>query len=53
LAEERIDLLAEVFNHPQFYGASSVDGNIESPTFGQIVGAAPPRIVQLAMRLHF
>jgi hypothetical protein len=30
-----------------------VDGNIESPTFGQIVGAAPPRIVQLAMKLHF
>ena len=26
-----------VFNHAQFYGAGAVDGNIASPTFGQIV----------------
>jgi hypothetical protein len=40
-----------VFNHPQFYGAVAVDGNIESPTFGNIVAAASPRLVQLAARL--
>jgi carboxypeptidase family protein/TonB-dependent receptor-like protein len=42
-----------VFNHPQFYGAGAVDGNIVSSTFGQIVAAAPPRLVQLAAKLLF
>ena len=42
-----------VFNHPQFYGAGSVDGNIASPTFGNIVAAASPRLVQLAARVTF
>jgi hypothetical protein len=42
-----------VFNHPQFYGAGAVDGNIESRTFGQIVAAASPRLVQLAAKVTF
>ena len=42
-----------VFNQPQFYGAGSVDGNISSSTFGQIVRAAPPRLVQLALKYSF
>jgi hypothetical protein len=42
-----------VFNHAQFYGANSVDGNINSPTFGAIVHAAPPRIGQVAMKVRF
>jgi hypothetical protein len=29
-----------VYNHPQFYGAGAVDGNIASRTFGQIISAA-------------
>ena len=41
------------FNHPQFYGAGSIDGNIASPTFGNIVSAASPRLVQLATRVTF
>jgi len=41
------------FNHAQFYGPSSVDGNINSPTFGQVVSAVPPRLVQLAAKLLF
>ncbi|MGD0891531.1 MAG: carboxypeptidase regulatory-like domain-containing protein, partial [Terracidiphilus sp.] len=32
-----------VFNHAQFNGPSSVDGNIGSSTFGNVVSAAPPR----------
>jgi hypothetical protein len=28
-----------MFNHAQFFGANSVDGNINSPTFGQVVTA--------------
>jgi hypothetical protein len=42
-----------VFNHPQFYGAGAVDGNVASPTFGHIVGAASPRLVQIAAKFAF
>ena len=42
-----------VFNHAQFYGANSVDGNVSSPTFGHVVSAAAPRLVQIAAKLHF
>jgi len=31
-----------VFNHAQFFGPQSVDGNIGSSTFGQVVSANPP-----------
>jgi hypothetical protein len=42
-----------VFNHAQFYGAGSVDGNISSPTFGQVISAAAPRILQVAGKFYF
>jgi hypothetical protein len=42
-----------VFNHAQFYGPASVNGNINSPTFGQVVSAAPPRLMQVAARFVF
>jgi hypothetical protein len=42
-----------VLNHPQFYGAGAVDGNIASSTFGQIVAAASPRLVQVAAKFTF
>jgi hypothetical protein len=42
-----------VFNHTQFYGPSSVDGNIGSNTFGQVISAASPRILQAALKLNF
>ena len=42
-----------VFNHAQFYGASSVNGNISSGSFGQVVSAASPRLVQLAVKFMF
>jgi hypothetical protein len=41
------------FNHAQFFGAASVDGNISDATFGQVVNSMPPRLVQLAMRFLF
>jgi hypothetical protein len=41
------------FNHAQFYPNGSVDGNIDSPTFGRVLKAAPPRICQIAIKLHF
>ncbi|HTV16573.1 MAG TPA: carboxypeptidase regulatory-like domain-containing protein [Acidobacteriaceae bacterium] len=42
-----------LFNHAQFFGPSSVEGNIGSQTFGQIVSAAPPRLMQVSARLRF
>ena len=42
-----------VFNHAQFYGPSSVNGNIDSPTFGQVVSAASPRLMQAAIKFVF
>ena len=50
--EFRVDAF-NVFNHAQFYGPSSVDGNISSPTFGQVVSAAPPRVLQVAVKVLF
>jgi hypothetical protein len=41
------------FNHAQFFGPASVDGNISSATFGNVVSAAPPRLLQLALKLAF
>jgi len=42
-----------VFNHAQFYGAAAVNGNISSPDFGQVITAAPPRLIQVAAKLAF
>jgi hypothetical protein len=42
-----------VFNHAQFFGPSSVNGNVTDPNFGHVVSAAPPRLVQLAVKVHF
>ena len=42
-----------VFNKAQFYGPASVDGNITSPSFGQIVSAAAPRLMQIATKFTF
>jgi hypothetical protein len=42
-----------VFSRAQFYGPGAVDGNIASPTFGDIVAAASPRLVQLGVKLSF
>lgn len=42
-----------VFNHAQFFGPNAVDGNLQSPTFGQVVSAAAPRLVQLGLKLSF
>jgi hypothetical protein len=41
------------FNHPQFFGPQTVNGNISSPLFGKVVKATPPRLMQLALKLSF
>ena len=57
LREGRVlELRAEAFNafnHAQFFGPASVEGNISSGTFGQAVSAMPPRLMQMAARLRF
>ena len=42
-----------VFNHAQFFGPAAVEGNVGSATFGQIVSAAPPRLMQISARIRF
>jgi hypothetical protein len=44
-----------IFNHAQFFGPQSVDGNIADlgTTFGQVVNADPPRLVQLGAKFFF
>jgi hypothetical protein len=42
-----------VFNHTQFNGPSSVDGDIGSSTFGQAISASAPRIMQAALKVNF
>jgi hypothetical protein len=41
------------FNHAQFFGPQSVDGNIGSSTFGQVVSADSPRLVQFGAKFYF
>ena len=57
LRERRaLDLRVEafnVFNHAQFYGAAAVNGNITSSSFGPVVAAAAPRLLQVALRFAF
>jgi hypothetical protein len=42
-----------VFNHAQFFGPQAVDGNISSSTFGQVINATQPRLVQLGAKFFF
>jgi carboxypeptidase family protein len=42
-----------VLNHAQFFGATAVEGNISSGSFGQAVSAMPPRLMQIALRYSF
>jgi hypothetical protein len=51
-AELRLEAF-NVFNHAQFYGPASVNGNIGSAGFGQVVSAAAPRLIQLAAKFYF
>ena len=41
------------FNHAQFFGAAAVDGGIDDNLFGQVVRAAPPRLMQVALKFTF
>ena len=40
-------------NHTQFNGPGAIDGNIGSSTSGNAINAAPPRILQGAIKFNF
>jgi len=42
-----------LFNHAQFFGPASVDGDIGSSTFGKVISASPGRILQAALKFSF
>jgi len=42
-----------VFNHAQFFGPQAVDGNIDSSTFGDVIGSTAPRLVQVGAKFFF
>ena len=51
-----LEFRAEAFNvanHAQFFGASAVEGNISSGSFGRAVSSMSPRLMQLALRYRF
>jgi hypothetical protein len=41
------------FNHTNFFGPAAVNGDINSTLFGQVVNAAPPRLMQAALKFLF
>jgi hypothetical protein len=41
------------FNHAQFFGPVAVDGDFDSRSFGNVIRAAPPRLVQIALKFTF
>jgi hypothetical protein len=41
------------FNHTNFFGPAAVNGDISSTLFGQVVNAAPPRLMQAAVKFLF
>lgn len=41
------------FNHAQFFGPAAVSGDLDSNLFGQVIRAAPPRLMQVALKFTF
>ena len=42
-----------IFNHTQFFGPASVNGDFSSALFGHVVNAASPRLMQAALKFTF
>ena len=40
-------------NHAQFFGPAAVNGDFDSGLFGKVTKAAPPRLIQLALKFAF
>ena len=51
-----LQLRIEAFNalnHTNFFGPAAVNGDIDSTLFGTVVNAAPPRLMQVALKFLF
>ncbi len=42
-----------IFNRTNFFGPAAVQGNVDSPLFGHVINAQPPRLLQLALKYSF
>src|SRR5207245_594937 len=42
-----------LFNHTQFFGPATVNGDVDNPLFGHVVSALAPRLIQLALKFKF
>ena len=42
-----------VFNTTQFFGPEAVNGDVDNSLFGHVINAAPPRLMQLALKFTF
>jgi hypothetical protein len=42
-----------LFNQAQFFGPAAVNGNVSNSLFSRVVNAAPPRLMQLALKFTF
>ncbi len=42
-----------IFNHTQFFGPVAVSGDVDNALFGHVINAAPPRLVQVALKFSF
>ncbi len=40
-------------NHAQFFGPAAVNGDFDSGLFGKVTKAAPPRLIQVALKFTF
>jgi hypothetical protein len=42
-----------VFNHAQFFGPTTISSDVNSDSFGQVLSADPPRVMQAAIKVAF
>jgi hypothetical protein len=42
-----------IFNTTQFFGPEAVNGDVDNSLFGHVINAAPPRLMQLALKFTF
>ena len=52
ILEMRLETL-NTFNHAQFFGPTSVNAGISSPSFGQIASTMPNRVMQVGREIQF
>jgi len=50
---QRVEFRAEAFNVTNSFRMESLDSNSTSSTFGQVISARDPRIMQFALKYFF